>query len=63
MFSLSKENVMQIKFFIDKNGNVIAAKEFARREAKGWAGTFKTAFKEWGDTGKQFLKENEQGLT
>jgi hypothetical protein len=62
MFSETKENTMQIKFLIDKNGNVIGVKDLARREAKGWSGTFKTALKECGNSGKQFLRENEQGL-
>lgn len=49
-----------IKYVADKNGNVMRAEDFLKREAKEWFGAFKTLFKECADTGKQFTKENAE---
>ena len=49
---------MKIHFVIDpKTGAVMAIQDIARREAKGWKGTFKQFGKEWAQTGKEFAKE------
>ncbi|KUO64205.1 MAG: hypothetical protein APF80_17455 [Alphaproteobacteria bacterium BRH_c36] len=53
---------MKIKYIIDDKGRLLPAEKFLKREAKGWKGTFLQALKECGDTGKQFLKECEQGV-
>lgn len=50
---------MTIKYLIDHNGRVFPAKHKSKH--KGWRGTFAEALKECGDSGRQFLKECEQG--
>jgi hypothetical protein len=48
---------MKIKYILDNEGNILPAEQFLEREYKEWTATFRLAFKECGDTGKEFIEE------
>lgn len=48
---------MKPKYILDKNGKVMPAEAFVKREAKGWFGAITQALQECGASGKEFLKE------
>ncbi|MGH1419408.1 MAG: hypothetical protein ACRBCJ_11175 [Hyphomicrobiaceae bacterium] len=51
---------MKPKYILDKNGKVMPAEKFLKREAKDWFGSITQALRECGDTGKKFAKECSQ---
>ena len=53
---------MKIKYIVDKDGNILPAEQFLKRECSEWASTFRQAFKECGDSGKQFVGDCADGV-
>ncbi len=51
---------MKINYIVDDKGNLIPTNQLTKHEAKGWAGAIAKTVKDFGSTGKQFLKDCDQ---